>query len=139
MGTPQAKPPNSAPSDMLSHESPKSSTPTRDRMRCMANIYTSLKYHTMRRSTRRWVSLKATNLQSDSTWISNHEYGQCQNVCLARLCKMEILVITNYINPLDIGSSSIITNWVGFIKMHLKHSHVNGMALLQGNFALALE
>ena len=58
---------------------------------------------------------------------------------LTKLCKMGILLGTDYNNPLDIGSSSVTKNWVNLIKMHLKCPRVDSMALLRGTCAFALE
>ena len=62
-----------------------------------------------------------------------------KNACLARLCKMGILLRMDYSNPLEIGWSLVTKNWAGFIKMHLKCPHVEGMALLRGTYGFALE
>lgn len=62
-----------------------------------------------------------------------------KNACLARLHKMAISLGTDYTNSLDIGSSSVTKNWAGFIKIHLKRPHVDGIALLRGTRAFALE
>ena len=61
-----------------------------------------------------------------------------KSVCHKTL-QNRILLGTNYTNPLDIASNSVTKFWAGFIKMHLKCPHVDGMALLQGTCAFTLE
>jgi hypothetical protein len=62
-----------------------------------------------------------------------------KSVCLTILCKMRILLGTDYTNPLDIGLHSVTKNRMAFIKMHIKCLHVDGMTLLRGVCAFALE
>ena len=62
-----------------------------------------------------------------------------KSACLTKLCKMKSLLGTDYTNLLDIGSSPVIKNWAGFIKMHLKHPYVKGMAFLWDFYAFAME
>lgn len=52
---------------------------------------------------------------------------------------MEISLGTVYSNPLDIGSSSVTKNWVGFITLHVTKLHINKLALLRGTRTFALE
>lgn len=62
-----------------------------------------------------------------------------RNSCLARLHKLEISLGTKYSNPLEIGSNSISKYWVGFIKVHLKKPHIDGVALPRRTCAFTLE
>ena len=62
-----------------------------------------------------------------------------RGACLERLRQMDIPLGTAYSNPIDIGLNAITKNWAGFIKIHLQHPQRDGLALLQGSRAFAME
>ena len=62
-----------------------------------------------------------------------------RGACLERLRLMNISLSSAYSNSIDIGINAVTKNWVGFIKVHLLHPLQDGMALLNGHRAFALE
>lgn len=52
---------------------------------------------------------------------------------------MNIQLGSEYANPLDIGFNIITKNWAGFLKLHLKNPHKDGIALLKGDRAFVME
>lgn len=59
--------------------------------------------------------------------------SNARNACLTKLYHMEIPLSINYYNSFDVKTNPIIWNWAGFIKMYLKHPHVDDFAFLKGD------
>lgn len=60
-------------------------------------------------------------------------------MCLNHLHKTNILFGMDCSNPIDIGLNQITKNWVGFLKLHLKHPLKEGLTLLKGECAFVME
>ena len=71
--------------------------------------------------------------------FKNISRSEAKGACLERLRTMNIQLGTDYANPLDIGLNIITKNWAGFIKLHLKYPHKDGITLLKGERALVME
>ena len=63
---------------------------------------------------------------------------EVKTACLERLRLMNILLGNTYSNPIDIGINTVTRNWAGFIKLHLQHPKLDGLALLCGERACVM-
>ena len=63
---------------------------------------------------------------------------EVKSACLDRLRIMHIPLGTTYSNPIDIGINTVTRNWAGFIKLHLLHPKIDGLALLRGERAFVM-
>lgn len=52
---------------------------------------------------------------------------------------MDIPIGSTYSNPIDIGTNAVTKKWAGFIKVHLKKPHQDGMTLLKGHRAFVMK
>jgi len=63
---------------------------------------------------------------------------EVKSACFDRLRLMHIPLGTTYSNPIDIGINTVTRNWAGFIKLHLLHPKIDGLALLRGERAFVM-
>ena len=88
-----------------------------------------------------------TTSLSDGFHITiRYDYGfravtrqDARGVCVERLRQMNILLGTNYFNPIDIGTNAVTKNWAGFIKVHFKNPILDGIALLKGHRVFVIQ
>lgn len=52
---------------------------------------------------------------------------------------MGIEIGLEHSNPIDVGVNMMIKTWVGFIKIHLRLPHMDGIALFKGERAFVTE
>lgn len=71
--------------------------------------------------------------------FKNANQSKARGACIERLQMMDISLGTKYMNTMDIGLNHVTKNWVGFIKIHLKHPQMDIIALLKGDQAFVMK